>query len=736
GHYHLKAEGTGRQEGLARFVGFGILCVLPIAWNMVESIMGGLGEPYEVQLTLVLRNLTIGAAALRLDGRSQRLAVLGSLFLVIFGFMWCPNVWSTIVLFAYAFCAMWWLMAGYWGRIQASLHAESERAIPVVPAVTALAIAGFLLMVACLVASDARFTTALYGFMPSSGGTRWRDDRAWGGVGDGAQMVSAKEQASSFGPIESELFLESKMPSLYDVFNEMSESTQKIKKNRSRAIPLSPSQMQMNHQRRGVNKKAGREFNAVRQKREKKSINTDDQDSPALLQVVGRVPLHLGLYAYDQWDGHNLSSSNSSPKVSLYFDKTSNVRRTWIRPVGIYADNVFRRREEHQVRIINLKESRIPAPANLSGVDIDKIHTPRMFTGTPDGMLAADMEFIPQLTVIHVETLMRHRDDVPALHKTESSEGELDAIGRLAREWTAGVEAGWPQVAEVCRRLRTEYVLDPEEMVPQEVDDAAEHFLLNSRRGPDYLFAASTAVLLRSLGYETRVISGFYARRENYNRQARLTSVYKNDAHFWVQVLTERSDYESLSDEMKKGIQPLWVTVEPSPGYDLLYATEPLMAGLWRKVLVGCGWVVNHPVTSISTLAALLGAWFYRTTCGDIAVTIWWLFRYQVDDLRSHVKSTLRLLERRAFLHGCRRAPGTTLDRWSLTPAMDTQSAEAAWAPRFITLANWAVFGDGVPASMTREEVREVCLSAASHGLSPSSLSSAWLNVLLSKESE
>ena len=43
--------------------------------------------------------------------------------------------------------------------------------------------------------------------------------------------------------------------------------------------------------------------------------------------------------------------------------------------------------------------------------------------------------------------------------------------------------------------------------------DAVEYFLFESRRGPDYLFATSAAVLLRSLGYQTRVVSGLYADR-------------------------------------------------------------------------------------------------------------------------------------------------------------------------------------------------------------------------------
>ena len=137
--------------------------------------------------------------------------------------------------------------------------------------------------------------------MPSSGGTRWHDEHALGGVGDGPQLVSAKEDASSFGPVESELFLESKMPSLYDVLNEFSQppAKKRIVKRRLRAIPLAPSQMTENHKRQSISQKAGREFEAVRKRNRRKKRKLDDQRSAALVQIVGRVPVHLGLYAYD-----------------------------------------------------------------------------------------------------------------------------------------------------------------------------------------------------------------------------------------------------------------------------------------------------------------------------------------------------------------------------------------------------------------------------------------------------
>jgi transglutaminase-like putative cysteine protease len=78
---------------------------------------------------------------------------------------------------------------------------------------------------------------------------------------------------------------------------------------------------------------------------------------------------------------------------------------------------------------------------------------------------------------------------------------ERDRIDALAREWAADYPSGYRQVAAIVSHLRSgEFTLDSASAVPAECNDSAAHFLLRSRRGSDYLFASSAAVLLRSLG--------------------------------------------------------------------------------------------------------------------------------------------------------------------------------------------------------------------------------------------
>ena len=343
-----------------------------------------------------------------------------------------------------------------------------------------------------------------------------------------------------------------------------------------------------------------------------------------------------------------------------------------------------------KIRIINLKTDRLPSPPSLIGAQIDKIHTESFFKTTLDGMMAMDMEFIPQLSVIHVESLFRRMINRPFPVRVEPQLIEqTDPVSTLAQEWTAGVPDGWPQVEAVYRRLRHSYELDPEAMVPPQVDDAVVYFLETSRRGPDYLFAVSTAMLLRSLGYETRVVSGFYARPENYDRQARVTSVFAEDAHFWVEVLATSVD---ASHSTYPAMRQHWVPIDPSPGYEVLLAPESFWSLLATHSALTWEAVKRNPLVTLACCMAGLLAYLTRATLWDFAITSWWRIQHRWGDGRHRVKSTLRLLERRARVRGRPRGQGVSLGRWELL-ARAQRAPVLGWEIRFLELANWALYG-------------------------------------------
>ena len=713
----VHATGRLSHERIGRLLTatcFAMLITLPFVWDAVQRSTAHWGQPFEIRLVLTLRNMMLGLAAQQGGARSKTFAALASCFLALFSILWLMNGFTVTLLFIYTIVGMWWLMGVYWDRLSGCLLTHSERCVPWRPVGLAVGLVGLGVVLLLPLATGRHFTTAVAGLLPSSGGTRWSDEFAYGGVGDGPQMVSAKEDASGFGPIESELFLESAMPSLYDCFNEFSNAPLRAKnKRRQRAIPLAPNLMRQNHEKRGSNQRTGREFSTVRQRKlDRREVS--DLRSHALLQVAGRVPVHLGLYTYDLWDGHVLATSNQAPARTLHLDTSNGNGRNWARYIDAGEDGLLAHRDRHEIRIINLKTDRVPSPPNIVGVHIDKLHTETLFNVTEDGMLALDLEQIPQSTVMHVESLQRWSGVTPELASSSSSElGVAKGIEALAREWTAGVEEGWRKVETICERLRQEYVLDAEHMVPADTDDAAAYFLLESKRGPDYLFATSAALLIRCLGYDARVVSGFYADLKHYDRQSRLTSVFADDTHFWVEVLAAAPGSTSSNAS-----ECHWLPVEPTPGYQVLLAPESLWSRCLTRATVTWLALKRNPIPVFAALALCTVAWIKRAAVCDFVFTRWWEVHHRWGDARHQVIATLRLLDRRARARGFSRPKGVPLQRWQLASA-GYEADDNAWADRFRDLANWALYGEGIPLEYAPREVSSLCRDAVAIAFRP-----------------
>ncbi|REK17422.1 MAG: transglutaminase domain-containing protein [Planctomycetota bacterium] len=334
-------------------------------------------------------------------------------------------------------------------------------------------------------------------------------------------------------------------------------------------------------------------------------------------------------------------------------------------------------------------------------------------------MLVMEGGQIPQLSVMHVESLQRSASDTPQLAKS-SSNARVDTedvdtkdIDALAREWTTGVDDGWQKVETICQRLRREFVLDAEHMAPADVDDVAAYFLFESKRGPDYLFATSAALLIRSLGYETRVVSGFYADPEHYDRQSRLTPIYVDDAHFWVEVLAQAPGSESSKT---RGFH--WLPVEPSPGYQVLLAPESLWSQWVSRAAVTWHALKRNPIPVLACLAVCMAAWVKRAAVGDFLVTRWWEVHHRWGDARYRVIATLRLLDRRARVRGFPRPKGSPVERWQLTAAA-READDDTWSGPFRDLANWALYGEDAPLEFTPHQVSSLCRDAVAGAFRP-----------------
>ena len=700
---------------------FGFLLLffaLPFVVDLGLRRFASHGNPLEIQVTLALRNLMFGLSVLP-RGKTASLAIFTSLFLAIYGALVTVSAITTALLATYALLGLWWLMGNYWQRISAHFPDESTTEIPYFARFGAVGLVLVFLASGAFAFRASEVTSAIAGFLPSSGGQGGSDPFARGGVGDGDQMVGATEDASSFGPIESELFLESQQPTLYDMFIEnYDEPVRKKRGGRLRAIPLTSKEKQkQNHNKLAQNKKASREFSAIRRESSgRKRPKLDDLTSKALVYVAGRSPLHLGLAIFDHWDGRALSLEGELPTRTLRLvDKGGANWVLWDEPV---RNECFGAPERHQLKIINLKSPTVPAPPSMTGAHIDRVHDERFFRWQ-DGMLRLSGDKIPSLSVIHVESIPLRRSRLDALRlsrgavRDSSSEvdpgdrvaltdaaspaienGEVsDRIRQLAADWTNGAKSDWQRVARICDQLRSRCEHDPSARVPEDVSDAVEHFLFVSRRGPDYLFATSAAVMLRSLGYQSRVISGLYVDPDNYDRMAKATGVYPHNVHFWPEVQTDEG---------------VWVALEPTPGFRQLYAQQTLQETLATMALGVVGLVLARPMTFTLGAIVILALFACRGPLYRWLVTSWWRVRLNTSPRKQVLRSVLVL--QRLTNKKSRRPAGQTLDQW-ITSHSETWP-DGSPITDFRTLVSWACYASSDQPAVLSTSVRQVCLES------------------------
>jgi transglutaminase-like putative cysteine protease len=126
-----------------------------------------------------------------------------------------------------------------------------------------------------------------------------------------------------------------------------------------------------------------------------------------------------------------------------------------------------------------------------------------------------------------------------------------DRIPALAREVTAGSRSSYEAALKLNHYLSTQFKYTL--VIKQQSQlDPLEEFLFVRRSGNCEYFAASLAVMLRSLGIPARVVGGF--QRGEWNPYGRYFMVRLKDAHSWVEASFDGAG---------------WVTLDPSPRAEL-----------------------------------------------------------------------------------------------------------------------------------------------------------------------
>jgi hypothetical protein len=665
-------------------VGLGLISYIR---EPVVRLIWETGRPFEMIAMQSMRDLVLGLAAAACWRTPQRMTVLMSVFLVLFSAAIARDRMLVVLCALYGVVSLATLVMSYWETLRPRLLTVDEAHSP--RRWILLGAAVIMLGVLSQTRAGQPVMRVMRGLVPSSGGDGAASPYARDGVGDGDMLVAGMDDIRTFGPIEDAPFISDHKPSLYDVFDDRYEEPVEPPKEQDRAVSLSPEMAAKIEERHlKENQTVSRDFSVLRQPKPSQARKTGQVNSDALLYVSGRVPLHLRMELHDRFDGLNWTTEEPPDSHVIPTLRMQTVEgRPWLLCDSISNKlNVLAEPETHALKIIRMDSARIPSPLYLQGVHIDQVATESMFRRSQFGMIELDRDTLPEMVPIHLCSSALDRRQITAEfpyllgaqpnHRFVPAIEGMGRIATLAKEWTAGVPKGWEQVETISRRLREEYVLDEDWRPEAGCPSPVAHFLFISKRGPDYLFASSAALMLRSLGYSTRFVTGFYANPQRYDRQSGHTPVTKDDAHAWV--------------ECSLGANH-WATVEATPGYEVLDPPPTLVARalaalrsiLWtawdQRLMVGI---------FLSVLATVLAA---RKLILDWLRTLRWRWRPE-PELRRYTLSSLRLLEQRLSSVGLTRPASMTFTTWIVrTPLRDTAAGEALL--QLGRISEWARYG-------------------------------------------
>lgn len=692
------ADPKSAGHRLGRIIG-GAAILVPTISRFVVSAAGGEAAAIEI---VMMSTLGIGAIALAFCSPSPKnsaLSVVCSGFLMLFTTAISDRVDAIYFAVVWVLICLWWMLANHWERLEVHLAQSVRRhhGMRVGMTTLGLAICGLAVMASVGRGPAARLIEI--GVMPTSGGSKWTDPSARSGVGNGDAVVAAKENAISFGAVESELFLQSHQPSLFDLFDDVIGKPQRVRRS-EKAVSL-PNQNKKNEKTKAVqSQKADAGFSTSRQSKPK-TQKEEERKTPTMLQWVGPPATHLALQRYDTYDGIDWTDSSDrsgpAPRLSGAMIRTAIGDRIWyFRPQP--ASPLLGPPRGDAVKVINLRSPRIAAPAMATGVQIADVDRDDFFGVTGDGSLhMPDRSSVPSLTVIRLVSHPIDGDELRAIGNlvarsphAKAADGDSAGVamaGQLAGQWTADATSDWQRVERVIERLREDFVFDRATSSVSE-DPLAD--FLKTRRGGDHLFATAATVMLQQLGFESRLATGFYAPKRATRWATSQVDVLAEDAHLWCEV---------------KAAEGVWVPLEPTPGYEQpqLYRTliRRFASAVWVTFLYALGFIV-----AIGIL------WYSRRVWGEWMCRAIWRLSKPISE-RRRVALLVRLLDWRGKLAGTRRDVGVTPRRWAEQAAMvaegvdggDKSASLQVAASRFFDVADAAFYGPS--AAMPRSWVAD-----------------------------
>jgi hypothetical protein len=366
---------------------------LPFAVAAGRQVFSGHHPILEDVLISAVMNLGLGLATLSHRTACARLSALITLFLVLIGASLGDGPLLRTLTGLYVVAGTIWLLLNYWNHVA---FGTVDRGKPRLPASALGCVVGVIVVLGAVVAvGPTRVAVVLAGLTPTSGGTSWSDPEARSGVNDGDNEVSASKNPQSVGFTQSEVYLDTDRPSLYDMFNEMYGEPYKPTE-RQRALALAQQEIREQKERPSENLKAGREFALVRRKLASPSERPSERAAKALVYIQGPTPLHLRLAAYDRFDGRSWIEAPYSTFVCPLEQEGGSAWFRLVRSIDpIYAGTVT-----HRIKIGTLDSSPLPLPGHLVRFRVGSIDQADFFGWAQDGILRMVGRTVPTGTVL------------------------------------------------------------------------------------------------------------------------------------------------------------------------------------------------------------------------------------------------------------------------------------------------------------------------------------------------
>lgn len=650
-----------------------VLLLTPVAMYLAKRIGFG-AVAAEMTMLTSLGTAAVATAILARTKRGQSIAVVAAGFIVLFVTAIGENGAFVVSSVAWLAGCVWYLVTNHWERLDLYGHEKVSRNFAMKPVTMLLAtlvlLGGGLITYGRMGESD-----PLTGVMPTSGGSDQSDSDARSGVGTGEIAISGTERPNSFGPVDSDWLLESQESTLFDMFSESLGPPKKTKRHELRqAIGGQP--MTELHQHTSKSERGNGSFSVQRDTPPPAALEMKEHREDAIVQWAGPSGVRLAMQRYTTFDGDVWDVGEDAPE-ELRLRALPQGEQVWFFDPGRYrflkSDTS---RATHQLKVLRLSGTRIPAPGQTAAVHVKDVNREDFFRIERDGSWAMPgRKRIPPLTVIHLCELQLWEDEIiagievadsPEANRVVVSEEVDQLLDRCLRRWAAGVEDPYERLRRCVVGLRSEFRFD--RGVRYSGDDALLGFL-TTECGGDHLFATTAALLSRKLGLRSRLVTGFYVPPRLGDIATGATNVRAEDVHTWVEV--------GLADGR-------WFEIEPTPGY----IAPNYRASLWLR---GKRFAAAQWPTLVLIVLIAIGGYGTRRVWLDWLLQLVWLISAPLAASR-RMTVAMWVIETRAKLLGVPRHAGRPQRDWLVSLTANMESVQE-------TVSHFCAFADRISFS-------------------------------------